>query len=294
MGSPNGALLVDKPAGPSSHDVVARARKCFGIRAVGHTGTLDPFATGLLVLVLGTATRLARWAARRPKIYRAVARLGQVTTTDDLTGQLVRERQPSSWPETAVMRDALQRLVGSIEQRPPAYSAKRVGGVRSYHVVRTGGEPPSLAPVMVTVHGVELLEWTPPFLTFRAEVGAGTYLRALARDMGESLDLGAHLVELRREQVGRWTVGESCRLENLSGSEPLLPSEELVGDLLRVDLTGDEARAVGHGRDIERDAGGEATEAGLYEEGRLVAVAVRNRSAWHPSVVLHDGQGAIR
>lgn len=292
----HGVLLVDKPPGLSSHDAVARVRKRFATKAVGHTGTLDPFATGLLVLVLGSATRLARWGARRPKTYRAVARLGQSTTTDDLTGPVVEERRPALWPDIDTVEETMRRFLGEIEQRPPDFSAKRVGGVRSYHAARTTGAVPPLVPVPVTVYRIELLEWAPPLLTFRAEVGAGTYLRALARDLGESLALGAHLVELRRERVGPWLVEEAHRLDDLTGSEPLTPPEILVGDLARIDLTEAEARAVSHGRDIDRagEAALDATEAGLYVEGRLVAIGERRGGAWHPTVVLRDAQEAVR
>jgi tRNA pseudouridine55 synthase len=209
----DGALLVDKPAGLTSHDVVARVRKLFHTRAVGHTGTLDPFATGLLVLVLGAATRLARWAERRRKVYRATVRLGQTTTTDDLTGALVSERTPGEWPSLEAVGKALAALTGLQQQRPPAYSAKLIGGVRSYRLARRGGggrgaavEP---APVAVTVHRLVLVEYRPPLVTLRAEVSPGTYLRAVGRDLGEALGTGAHLTELRREQVGSWRVDEA-------------------------------------------------------------------------------------
>ena len=214
-----GALLVDKPAGPSSHEVVARVRKLFGTRAVGHTGTLDPFASGLLVLVLGPSTRLARWAEQRPKTYRAVARLGQVTTTDDCTGEILEDSAGIGWPGQATVEQALEGFRGSQQQRPPAYSAKRLQGVRSYRAARRNGMTLELKPVSVTVFRIALLEWRPPFLTFRAEVSPGTYLRALARDLGSRLGTGAHLTELRREQVGPWRVELAHRLMELTGSE---------------------------------------------------------------------------
>ncbi len=225
----NGALLVDKPAGLSSHDVVARVRKRFGTRAVGHTGTLDPFATGLLVLVMGPATRLARWAARHRKTYWGVAKLGQTTTTDDRTGEVVQDRTIAAWPDAASVQEALVPFVGSYQQRPPVYSAKQVGGVRSYRAARTRGAAPELRAVTVKVYRLELLDWIPPLLTFRAEVGAGTYLRALARDLGDSLDLGAHLVDLRRERVGPWSVSEAHRLEDLTGRPAAASSRNAGG-----------------------------------------------------------------
>ena len=280
----DGALLVDKPAGPTSHDVVARVRKLFHARTVGHTGTLDPFATGLLVLVLGAATRLARWAERRRKVYRATVRLGQTTTTDDLTGSLVAERTPAEWPSLVAVGDALAGLTGMQHQRPPAYSAKLIAGVRSYRLARK-------AAVEVTVYRLELVEYRPPLVTLRAEVSPGTYLRAVGRDLGDALGTGAHLVELRREQVGSWRVADAHPLAALTGGEPLLPVETLVDELPRVPLGPDEARAARHGRDVVRPDAVE-DEAALCEGDRLVAVARRVTGGWHPAVVLPEGAPA--
>ncbi|NOT09895.1 MAG: tRNA pseudouridine(55) synthase TruB [Gemmatimonadales bacterium] len=277
-------MLVDKPAGPTSHDVVARARKLFRTRAVGHTGTLDPFATGLLVLVFGGATRLARWVERRRKTYRAVVRLGVVTDTDDATGQVVEERMPEAWPARAEVEAALGRLTGAQRQRPPAFSAKRIDGQRSYRLARRG-ERPEPPPVEVMVHRLELLEYAPPMVTLRAEVGSGTYVRALGRDLGALLGCGAHVTELRRERLGTWSVEEAVPLAALTGAEVLHAPAELVADLTAVELEGDEVHAVGFGRNVKRPGPTEG-EAALLSEGRLVAVAVAVPEGWHPSVVL--------
>lgn len=281
-----GALLVDKPPGPSSHDVVVRVRRLFGTRAVGHTGTLDPFASGLLVLVLGPATRLARWAEQRPKTYRATARLGQRTDTEDLTGSLLEAPAPDRWPDRAAVEDALRSFVGTYRQRPPAYSAKQVGGIRSYRIARQGQAPLPLPPVPVTIHAAEVLEYDPPRLTFRADVGPGTYLRALGRDLGERLGLGAHLTELRRERIGPWRVEEATPLAGLTGAEPLLSPGVLVEDLERIVLSSEEARLVRHGRDLDRPAAGAGEQAALYEGDELIAIARRVSHGWHPAVVL--------
>ena len=288
-----GALLVDKPAGLSSHEVVARVRKLFGTRAVGHTGTLDPFATGLLVLVLGSSTRLARWAEQRRKTYWAVARLGQVTSTDDGTGEILEQAEGIGWPSPETVEETLKDFIGTHEQRPPAYSAKRVGGVRSYRAARRSGIALELQPVAVTVFSVELLEWKPPFVTFRAVVSPGTYLRALARDLGARLGTGAHLTELRRERIGPWEVERAHRLASLTGNEPLLPAEALVEGLGRVALSSDEARLVRHGRDIASNAVVEGAEAGLFEGDRLVAIGKRTEQGWHPVLVLPDLTPAV-
>lgn len=275
---------MDKPDGPTSHDVVARARRLFHTKAVGHTGTLDPFATGLLILVFGGATRLARWAERHRKTYRAVLRLGATTDTDDRTGAVIEEQHPAEWPSTERLVEALAALTGPLTQRPPAYSAKRIDGERSFRLARRGHHPEPAA-VPVTVYSLELVEYAPPFVTVRAEVSAGTYIRALARDLGGRLGVGAHLTELRRERIGPWSVEDATPLAQVTGAEPLLPPRALVEDLTQVELSPDEVSAVGHGRDVLREGPTEG-EAALLEGNRLVAVARAAPNGWHPAVVL--------
>jgi tRNA pseudouridine55 synthase len=275
---------VDKPAGLTSHDVVAQARRLFHLRAVGHTGTLDPFATGLLILVFGSATRLARWAERHRKSYRAVIQLGVSTSTDDRTGEVLLEQNPAEWPMPGAIDAALRRLTGPQRQRPPAFSAKRVSGVRSHRLARRGGSP-APAPVEVMVHRLAVLEYQPPLVTLEAEVGPGTYIRALGRDLGELLGTGAHLTELRRERIGPWRVEGAHRLTALTGREDLLPARELVGELPGIELAPDEVTLVGHGRDVARPEP-TAGEAALLDGGRLVAVAQAVPAGWHPAVVL--------
>lgn len=275
---------MDKPAGPTSHDVVARARRLFGTRAVGHTGTLDPFASGLLVLVFGGATRLARWAERHAKTYTATVRLGQVTDTDDRTGRVISERVTGEWPSREVVAAALRDLTGTRMQRPPAYSARRVEGERSHRLARRGANPEP-KPTEVTVHRLELIGWEPPLLTLVAEVSAGTYVRALARDLGAALGTGAHLAELRRDRIGPWSVTEARPLDSLGGSEALLPPLALLAGLPEIELEPDEIAAVRSGRDVRRD-GPAAPEAALVAGGELVAVARATPEGWHPAVVL--------
>lgn len=275
---------MDKPEGPTSHDVVARARRLFRLKAIGHTGTLDPFATGLLILVFGGATRLARWAERHSKSYRADLRLGIVTDTDDRTGAVVSEQTPEAWPTRRQVEAAMAGLTGPQLQRPPAYSAKRIEGERSHRVARRGGNPQP-EPVEVTVLSFELLEYAPPMLSFRADVSAGTYIRGLARDLGERLGTGAHLTGLRRERIGPWRVEQATPLGHLTGSEALLPARSLVGELPPVALSPEELVAVGHGRVVSRD-GPTQGEAALLDGDRLVAVARAVPSGWHPVVVL--------
>jgi tRNA pseudouridine55 synthase len=281
--------LVDKPEGPTSHDAVARARRLFGTRAVGHTGTLDPFATGLLILVFGPATRLARYVERHRKTYRAVIRLGVSTTTDDRAGDVLSEMTPAAWPAIEAVREALTHFCGKLSQRPPAYSARRIGGERSYRLARRG-TPAVAALAAVTVYAIELLAYQAPLVTIRVEVSAGTYVRSLGRDLGERLGTGAHLVELRRERVGPWRVEQATPLGELTGKEPLLAPRELVDDLTAVALAPEEIRAVLHGRDIVRPGILEG-EAALLEGNRLVAVARAVSGAWHPAIVLASGSG---
>jgi tRNA pseudouridine55 synthase len=281
---------VDKPAGPTSHDVVARARRIFRIRAVGHTGTLDPFASGLLVLLLGRATRLARFVEAGDKTYRAVARLGIRTDTDDRTGAPVGEAVDPSGLDAADVEAAVKALAGARLQRPPAFSAKRVAGERSYRLARRG-RAVALAEVPVTVHRIELLEWRAPHAAFRATVSAGTYLRALARDLGDALRVGGHLVELRREAVGRLRVEDAVPLERLAPDTPLLPVRAVLGELPAVVLDDAERAAVRHGRALPDRWGGATAGAGpgsvaLLAEDDVVAVARAENGLLRPMVVL--------
>ncbi len=268
----------------TSHDVVAQVRRRFGTRTVGHTGTLDPFATGLLVLVLGGATRLARFVEAERKWYRAEARLGQATDTDDLTGRLVGEPWTGVWPSQEAVTAALAAMVGPALQLPPAFSAKQVGGERSYRVARRGGTV-ALAPAPVMIHSLELLEYQPPMVAWRAEVGAGTYLRAMARDLGQALGVGAHLTALRREAVGRFRVEAATPLAALTGAEPLITPASLVDHLPRVEVGAEECARLRHGQRVG-SAAGCVGPAALVEDGRLVAIGEPRDGQWHPIVVL--------
>lgn len=272
---------MDKPAGITSHDVVATVRKRLGTRAVGHTGTLDPFATGLLVLVLGSATRLARYVEGRAKTYWAEARLGMATDSDDLTGEPLGAEWSGEWPSRARVGETLAELVGSGEQRPPAYSAKQVGGVRSHAVARRGGRL-ELDPVPITVHRLTLLSYQAPLLTFRVTVSAGTYIRALARDLGERLGIGAHLTALRRESVGEFQVAHAVPLAEVT-AQALIPPLALVGQLPRIDLDPDAVARVRHGQRIP--GGGGTGPHALVAGGQLVAIAEAREGGWQPTTV---------
>jgi tRNA pseudouridine55 synthase len=264
--------------------VVDRVRRALGLRAVGHAGTLDPFATGLLIVLVGRATRLARFVERRPKGYLAEAVLGIATDTDDGTGAVIESRAARSWPDEPTVRGALESFRGIRPQRPPAYSARRVEGQRGYRLARAG-QAVDLPPRDVTVHRIELLAWEPPVVRFRAEVSAGTYVRALARDLGAALGTVAHCRALRREWIGPFRVEDAIPPDALTALTPLLPPLRLVPDLPRVELDAAGARAAGQGRLIPAE-GPAGPEAALVHDGRLIAVAEPVSAGWQPRVVL--------
>ncbi len=280
---------MDKPPAMTSHDVVERVRRALGTRAAGHTGTLDPFATGLLVVLVGRATRLARFVERRSKTYLATVRLGVRTDTDDLTGRIIQTSEGGESVDPARVVEALGEFLGTRPQRPPEYSAKHVGGERSYQKARRG-EVVQLEPVNVTVSRLEVLECRPPDVTFRVVVSAGTYIRAIARDLGERLGLGAHLSGLRREAIGSLRVEEAVSLEQLSRGA-LIPPRMVLGDMPTVDLDAEALDAVSHGRAVV-DAGGAAGQRGsgvdvaLMMGGELIAIARAEGGLLRPTVVL--------
>ena len=207
-----GLLLVDKPAGMTSHDVVQRVRRIYGERSIGHLGTLDPFATGLLVLLLGRATRLATFIDTEPKVYEAVVKFGEETDTDDATGTVIRA---ASVPTESAVRSALRDLTGRISQVPPAYSAKSVDGTRAYDAARRGA-PLDLPAAEVTVHEWRIDGFADGLLTATIICSGGTYVRALARDLGRLTSSAAHLQVLRRTRVGPFDVSNAPTLDSLA------------------------------------------------------------------------------
>lgn len=223
-----GLLLVDKPAGVTSHDMVVAARRAYGERSIGHLGTLDPFATGLLIMLLGRATRLATFIDTEPKVYEATIRFGTETDTDDATGVVTRS---APLPEAKAVRETvLSNFTGVIMQVPPAYSAKSSGGTRAYDAARHG-EPLELPPAAVTVHSWAIQEQGEDSLSAVITCGGGTYIRALARDLGRATGSAAHLESLRRTQCGRFDVADAASLEDLRNSPPpLLPLTVVAGD----------------------------------------------------------------
>ncbi len=224
-----GVLPVDKPEGPTSHDVVDRARRALSMRKIGHTGTLDPFASGLMLLCVGAATRLSAHLTHLPKSYEAEVRLGIATDTLDREGEVVEVRDGAERLTDARIEQALARLRGRLEQVPPIYSAKKIGGVPAHRRVRRG-EVVELAPVTVHVEALELISRDGATLRLRIDCSAGTFIRALARDLGRDLGVGAHLTALRRLSVGSFSVSEAVPVSALATVPPeawITPAEAL-------------------------------------------------------------------
>lgn len=276
----DGALVVDKPRGPTSHDIVDRVRRVLRTRRVGHTGTLDPFATGVLVLCVGRATRLARFLAAGEKAYRASVRLGFATTTDDATGDPLGAERPVAIDDAA-LRDALAGLVGTFDQVPPAFSARQVGGRRLYELARRG-EAVARAATPVTVHALELVSRGPATLELDVLCSPGTYVRALARDLGERLGTGGHLVALRRTRSGAFDLSQAVSGDDLAdAASRLVPLSGLLPELPAVRVGEEGRRLVGHGREIglehivsEIPTGGVERVRLVTESGELLALAV--------------------
>lgn len=279
----DGLLLVDKPAGVTSHDVVLAARRAFGESRIGHAGTLDPFATGLLVLLLGRATRLLPHLDGVPKEYEATIALGRETETDDLHGAVVRDALP---PDDDAIREAILRLTGPLEQVPPAYSAKRVAGRRAYEAARAG-DVLELAPARVTVFGWRDVVREGDTLRAVIACGGGTYIRALARDLGRLTGSAAHLTALRRTRSGPFQVSDAVSLDTLrAGGATLRPALDALPTIPHVVLDEDDAERVLRG--IAVGQGAAAGTAALIDRrsGALVALAEADGERWQPRVVM--------
>ncbi len=249
----SGVLVVDKPAGPTSHDVVARARRLLGEKRIGHTGTLDPFATGVLPLVVGKATRLANLLTATEKEYEAVVRLGAVSDTYDATGAIVRS-DASLTVSLSDVEAVLSTFRGTFEQMPPPYSAKKIGGIRAYKLARQQ-KPAQLSAVPVTVHALDLVEFDGETIHLRVRTSPGFYVRSLAHDIGGQLGCGGYLESLRRTRSGQFTLEEAAPLEELerdpdAARARLIPLDRLVPELPSVRVTERGAERVAHGNFI--------------------------------------------
>jgi tRNA pseudouridine55 synthase len=292
----SGLLIVDKPAGLTSHDVVARVRRLAGTRRVGHAGTLDPMATGVLVVGLEKATRLLGHLALTQKEYTATIRLGQVTDTDDADGQITGSVSAAAVTAEAIAA-AAAGLTGEIQQVPPGISAIKVGGQRAYRLTRQGAAP-ELAARPVTVYALEVGE-------VRRDAGeadvldvdvtvicsSGTYIRAIARDLGAALGTGAHLTALRRTRVGPYLARDAATLAELETALRVIPlAEAAAAAFPRRDLTGEEARRLGHGGRLP--AGGEpGPVAAFAPDGSLVALLTEEGGQARPLAVFASPPG---
>lgn len=281
----DGLLLVDKPAGITSHAVVDRVRQIIGTRRIGHAGTLDPFATGLLILLVGRATRLLPFLDAEPKVYWATIRFGVRTTTDDPEGEPVFE---APLPEQAAVERAIATLTGHLLQRPPIFSAKRVAGVRAYAAARRG-DPLTLEPVGVTVYEWRVLRREGSDLEVEVHCSGGTYIRALARDLGEATGSAAHLAALRRIRSGRFAVEDARNIEDVErGDFELLAPTAAVAQLPRQALDDLDAKRVTHGQNVSAPAETRGDLIALCHQDELLAVAVRDGESWRPKVVMRD------
>ena len=273
-----GALVVDKPVGMTSHDVVQAIRNGTNLRRAGHTGTLDPRASGVLVILVGPAVRLSEYVSASDKRYQAIIRLGSSTDTFDAEGLVTPTKDPVSVTE-AQFEEALKTFVGEIEQTPPPYSAVKVQGRKAYEMAREGEEV-ELAPRKITVHHLEVLEWTPPEVVIDVHCSSGTYVRSLANDLGVMLGCGAYLVGLRRTKSGRFSLRDAVPLRKLQEAftagnwyQYLIPAAEALGDWTAVELSPDEVEGVRHGHRVK--VVGEPTETkvrGVSTQGELVAL----------------------
>jgi tRNA pseudouridine55 synthase len=236
----DGALLLDKPVGISSNAALQQAKRALGAAKAGHAGTLDPLASGLLVVLLGEATKLSAMLMEGEKEYLATLKLGEKTRTGDAEGEVL-ERKPFAGGE-APIRAVLERFKGEIRQVPPMHSALKRAGVPLYALARRG-ESVERTPRGVTIHELSLVRFENPLLELRVRCSKGTYVRTLAEDIGEALGSYAHLAALRRTASGRWHVEDAAQLEGLSPSQSLLSLEALLADLPRANLAPtDEAR----------------------------------------------------
>lgn len=293
----NGVLVVDKPRGPSSHDVVARVRRATGITKIGHTGTLDPLATGVLPLVVGRATRLARFLSGADKTYVAGIRLGAATETYDAEGILASDPLPEAPPDldAATVREALGAFRGAYLQRPPPFSAKKIAGVPAYKLARRE-TPAELQPVPVTVHALTLEDYRGGLAIVRVVCTAGFYVRVLAQDLGRALGCGAYLESLRRTRAGDFAEEHAVTLESLEGQRgaaAIIPMDALLPGLPPVTVTERGARRAAHGNalapaDLMRPADAPGGPVRVLDPGgALIGIAEETAGGLlHPVVVL--------
>lgn len=289
----SGILVVDKPLGATSFDIVRRIRRAAGEKRVGHAGTLDPAATGVLLVLLGQATRITEYLMDMPKTYRGTVRLGVTTSTYDSEGEITREADASAITED-VLRDALATFVGEIEQVPPAHSAVKIDGERAYHRARRG-EDVAMKPRPATIYRIDLTRFEPPTAQIEVECARGTYIRSLAHDLGEKLGCGAHLASLVRTRVGPFTVDAASDEATLNEAFEANTWHDLIHSMdcglialpaITVEIEDEKDLRHGQAVDLGDDhRPADATEArGYAEDGSLVGIIRYDAelSMWRP------------
>lgn len=284
-------LPVDKPAGPTSHDIVARARRALKNKRIGHTGTLDPFASGLLLLCVGHATRLAEYLTRLPKTYEAELLFGASTDTDDNTGAVNATSEHWRSLDESAVHAAFDAWRGTRMQTPSQFSAKKVDGVRAYDAARRG-ETVSIAPVSITIHDIVIQEFDLPRVRFSVTCSSGTYVRALARDIGVDLGTFSHLTSLRRTRVGDHDVANAIPLDALDDAERVeegaISCLDAVASMARIEIDADGVTEISHGRVVKLSAVVAGTLSVASPDDARTPVASLD-DARQPIALSHDG-----
>jgi tRNA pseudouridine55 synthase len=275
----SGILVVDKPVGMTSHDVVQIIRSGTGIRRAGHTGTLDPRASGVLVILIGPAVRLSEFVSASDKRYQAILRLGSTTDTYDAEGLFTRQSSAPLDISEEKFEEALKQFIGEIEQTPPPFSAVKSHGRKAYEMARQGEEV-DLAPRKIQVYHLEVLEWAPPEVVIDVHCSSGTYVRSLANDMGNVLGCGAYLIGLRRTKSGRFSLRDAVPLRKLQDAflagnwyQYLIPAAEALADWSAIELNPDDVEEVKHGHRIKADPDAKpGLVRGVSMAGELIAI----------------------
>lgn len=290
----SGVLVIDKPVGMTSHDVVQIVRRGTGIRRAGHSGTLDPRASGVLVVLVGPAVRLSEYVSASDKRYQAIIRLGESTDTFDSEG-IITKRLPVDFTEEQIA-EALLQFEGTVEQVPPAYSAKKINGQKAYELARKGEEV-ELEAKEIDVYHLELLEWDPPEAIVDVYCSSGTYVRALANDLGEVLGCGGHLVGLRRTKSGEFALRDAVQLRKLQQAfedgtwyKYLIPAAEALNDWPSRELSFEEVDLVRHGHRVPVEEEPENPDnwvRAISQQGELVALMeyIPEDKEWQPRKV---------
>lgn len=290
----SGVMIVDKPSGKTSHDVVQIIRKGTGLRRIGHTGTLDPRASGVLVILIGPAVRLSEYLQTDRKRYEALIRFGSVSDTYDADGDVQPTGLAVDITEDRLL-EAMEKFVGEIEQIPPSYSALKINGRKAYELARKG-EPVEIPSRKVTLYAFDLIEYNPPELTAEIYCSSGTYVRSVAHDLGKELGCGAYLAGLRRTLSGRFSLRDAVPIPELMDSfeegtwyQYLIPAAEALEGYQELILDVETEAAVRHGRRIPAESTEFSMAKGVSEQGELIAILELDEETreWKPKKVLY-------